>query len=179
MRDACGNIPRLELASHDFADARLATTPTIISGPATIFDGQTVSYCFQFPTLDGYPDVSGENTYAVELGMPAGFDLQFTGNAQVLDVNGEVIPFELQGADSDRPTIIIQQSDYNDGAVEFCFDLVWNCGGSGLVELPVVLYQTVGAGCEEACYLGISCSSFRYCCFVRAEIAMEGEEQCS
>lgn len=160
VRDACGNIPRLELASHDFADARLATTPTIISGPATIFDGQTVSYCFQFPTLDGYPDVSRENTYAVELGMPAGFDLQFTGNAQVLDVNGEVIPFELQGADSDRPTIIIQQSDYNDGAVEFCFDLVWNCGGSGLVELPVVLYQTVGAGCEEACYLGISCSSF-------------------
>jgi hypothetical protein len=160
VRDACGNIPRLELASHDFADARLATTPTIISGPATIFDGQTVSYCFQFPTLDGYPDVSGENTYAVELGMPADFDLQFTGNARALDVHGNAIPFELQGAGSDRPTIVIQQSDYNGGAVEFCFDLAWNCGGSGLVELPVVLYQTVGAGCEEACYLGISCSSF-------------------
>ncbi len=160
VRDACGNIPRLELASHDFADARLATTPTIISGPATIFDGQTVSYCFQFPTLDGYPDVSGENTYAVELGMPTDFDLLFTGNAYALDVNGGTIPYELAGADSDRPTIIIKQSDYNGGAVEFCFDLSWGCGGAGLVELPVVLYQTVGAGCEEDCYLGISCSSF-------------------
>ncbi|MEQ8702785.1 MAG: SdrD B-like domain-containing protein [Phaeodactylibacter sp.] len=160
VRDACGNIPRMELASHDFANARLGTTPTIISGPATIFDGQTATYCFQYPSLDGYPNVSGDNTYAVELSMPADFDLQLTGDAQVLDVSGAPLPFELIGLGTGRPSLIIQQSDYTGGAVEFCLDLAWSCGGAGLVEMPVVLYQTVGTGCEAACYLGISCSSF-------------------
>ncbi|NRA50601.1 MAG: hypothetical protein HRU12_15825, partial [Phaeodactylibacter sp.] len=160
IRDACGNIPRLELASHDFADARLGTTPTIISGPATIFDGQTVTYCFQYPNLAGYPNVSGDNTYAVEIGMPTDLNLELSGNAEVLDVNGNPIPFEMVGIGTDKPTLVINQSDYEDGAVEFCIDLSWNCGNAAFAEIPVILYQTVGSGCEDACYLGISCRDF-------------------
>jgi hypothetical protein len=160
VRDACGNIPRMELASHDFADARLEVTPTIISGPATIFDGDEVNYCFQYPSLAGYPNVSGDNAYVVELNMSSSADLELTGNAQVLDLHGDPLPFELTGLGTDRPAILINQSDYTEGAVEFCFELEWNCGDARLVEMPVVLYQTVGSSCEEPCYLGISCSSF-------------------
>lgn len=158
VRDACGNTPRLVLASHDFADARLGATPAIISSPATLFSGDTVTACFQYPSLDGYPNVSGQNTYALEVKLPQGTALAATGQAEVRGAGGEPLPFTFTGIENGQLTLAIQQSDYSGGSVEFCLDLAWNCGSSGFVELPVVLYQTIGPDCEAPCYPGISCS---------------------
>ncbi len=158
VRDACGNTPRLVLASHDFADARIGTTPAIISSPATLFSGDTVTACFQYPSLDGYPNVSGQNTYALEVRLPQGSALVATGQGEVRGGNGEPLPFTFTGIEDGQLTLAIQQSDYAGGAVEFCLDLAWNCGSSGFVKLPVVLYQTIGPDCEAPCYPGISCS---------------------
>ncbi len=160
VKDACGNIPRAINASHDFAGARLGTTPTIISGPATVFDGQVATYCFQYPSLEGYPNVSGGNTYNVELQLPEGFNLQVTGDARVSDQNGNALPFEFIGIGTSQPSIVINQSDYPGNSIEFCLDLAWDCSGGGSVELPVFLYQTVGGDCPDVCNLGISCSTF-------------------
>jgi len=160
VRDACGQNPRLEMASHDFAEARVETAPAIICGPATVFNHQSAEYCFVFPKLGGYPNVSGDNTFVLEIGLPPLPGLQANGNAAVTGPSGTPLPFTSSGAGPGTFRMEIQQSDYEGGALAFCFEIEWSCGKGGLIQPSVDLYQNVAPSCPSSCRLPISCDAF-------------------
>ncbi|NBC03119.1 MAG: hypothetical protein GVY20_05365, partial [Bacteroidetes bacterium] len=156
-RDACGANPQ-NIVSRNGPTYGKSGGNVVISGPASAGDGETFETCFLYPTLAGYPNAAGDNTFNVEIDMQPGFAA--TGNVTVMDRNGNMVPSSNSGAGSNPFLVTINQDDYIGREIEFCVEMNLTCGAPGTFNFPVDLYQIVSPTCAVPCTLDLTCSLF-------------------